>query len=558
MSPPARGADRALRVTRIGARVVIISGQQLGNARRWLAAHLQNAADNEVIEIAEVSGTVARDIDGAVKDMDALVKMTNAKEGVYAAFINPSKPLSREQFMRAIALIEERLGLSGQARIILFHVKNGRHHCHIVWSRIDIARRKAIQLSHDRQKLRAVARQLGEEFDLPLPPGLERDRGAERFKLPKQPTRAEKAQTKKSGITAEERRAAITDAWRKSDSAEAFVNALEQAGYMVAQGDRRAFVVVDLAGDVHSIARQIEDVRTKDVAKKLAGLNLALLPTVERAKVLMAQRLVALADVARADAKRVAESNAAWEKLRALQKKRRFQIDLLWQQMKTRQAHEWKVLQAHVFRERQQRLAKRAWEAWGLAVYLKKIAVIRQLLEYHRRKRLKTMDEHHRSLAESLRRRHENEALELRRRYQALTRLERRETASFEQQLPGSLASKIRHLHEERIYVLPREYSDIAVGWDRLRTNAIDITEHYAGRINPDAEKSLSVAYHSDAQEPLTSFQHNAADMTMPVITVDPAFGENARDITSPGSVQGNVHSRFTTPSWRSPVNPSG
>jgi hypothetical protein len=58
--------------------------------------------------------------------------------------------------MRAIALIAERLGLAGQPRIVLFHVKNGRHHCHVVWSRIDLERMKAIHLSHDRQKLRKM------------------------------------------------------------------------------------------------------------------------------------------------------------------------------------------------------------------------------------------------------------------------------------------------------------------------------------------------------------------------------------------------------------------
>lgn len=100
---------------------MIISGLQTGNTR-WLAAHLQNAADNETIELAEVTGTVATDVDGALAEMDALCAGTNAKEGMYAAFINPPKPLSREQFLRALALIEARLGLTGQPRLVLFHI----------------------------------------------------------------------------------------------------------------------------------------------------------------------------------------------------------------------------------------------------------------------------------------------------------------------------------------------------------------------------------------------------------------------------------------------------
>lgn len=211
---------------------VIISGLQTGNTR-WLARHLQNTVDNETIELAEVSGTIATDIDGALAEMDALCAGTRAKEGVYAAFINPPRPLTREQFMRAIALIAERLGLTGQPRIVLFHVKNGRHHCHVVWSRIDILRMKAIHLSHDKQKLRKCAQLLAAEFGLPLPDGLKNDRGAARFADPersKRPTRAEKAQAKHSGISPEERRAAITEAWRQSDSPESFQNSLEELG----------------------------------------------------------------------------------------------------------------------------------------------------------------------------------------------------------------------------------------------------------------------------------------------------------------------------------------
>jgi hypothetical protein len=101
---------------------VIISGLQTGNTR-WLAAHLQNAADNESIELAEVSGTIAQDIDGALAEFDAITAGTKAKEGVYAAFINPPRPLTRAQFMEALDIIAGRLGLTGQPRIVLFHIK---------------------------------------------------------------------------------------------------------------------------------------------------------------------------------------------------------------------------------------------------------------------------------------------------------------------------------------------------------------------------------------------------------------------------------------------------
>ena len=104
---------------------MIIGGIQTGGYG-WLAAHLQNAADNEAIELADLRGTIARDVDGALKEFDAYTKGTRATEGVYAAYINPPEPLTRAQYFEAIDHIAVRLGLTGQPRIVLFHVKNGR------------------------------------------------------------------------------------------------------------------------------------------------------------------------------------------------------------------------------------------------------------------------------------------------------------------------------------------------------------------------------------------------------------------------------------------------
>jgi len=416
---------------------MIIGGLQTGNTR-WLAAHLQNAADNESIELVETTGTIATDIDGALGEFDAIAAGTRAREGVYAAFINPPEPLTRAQYARALAHIQRRLGLTGQPRIVLFHIKpdkagNPREHCHVVWSRIDTRRMKAIHLSHDRQKLRRCARELAAEFGTKLPPNLANDRGAARFDDPPQPTRAEKAMAAASGLSREERRRAITECYRCSDSAKAFIKALGSTGYVLARGDRRAYVVIDIAGDVHSLARQIDGAKTRDVKKKLEGLPLSHLPPVDRAKALMLQRAAAKQDAKCASEKKRAAAKARQDRLKAAQEKRRAELDLLWQQMKMRQMHERKVLLAHVKAEKEHRIARRHFRAVGLALYLKKIAIIRQLIDYYRKRRKKKMEAQHRALIEALQRRHDNEAAELRRRYAALRRLERREAVTFRQ-----------------------------------------------------------------------------------------------------------------------------
>lgn len=536
---------------------MIIGGLQTGNTR-WLAAHLQNAADNESIDLVEVTGTIARDIDGALVEFDAYTAGTRASEGVYACFINPPEPLTRLQYAQALAHIEKRLGLEGQPRIVVFHVKNGREHCHVVWSRIDTRAMKAIQLSHDRQKLRRCARELAAAFGLELPPNLANDRGAMRWDEPPQPTRAEKAMEAASGLSREERRALITQCYRMTDSAQSFQNALEAAGFMLARGDKRVFVVVDTAGDVHSLARQIDGAKTKEVKKKLEGLTLSLLPPVERARVLMLQRAAAQQDAAREAVKKSAETEEARKVLAAVQRKRRAALDLLWQQMRVRQWHERKVLLAHIKAERDYRIARRHFRAVGLALYLKKIALIRQLIEYFRKRRRKRRDDYQRLLIGSLKRRHDNEAAELRRRYAALERLERRELFTFTQKfgepfVPGDSPPRVtatNYRYELSPEAWPEREAFLVVPAAQVnvdfRHNVADVTlaPVPAGYSPPAVTFAATSATSYGAS--WASFHENAADITGATVRVN--FMEDDETISTASTTGGAPV--FTVSAW--------
>ena len=279
---------------------MILKGNQRASGAD-LAHHLMNALDNERIEIGQIRGSVADDLYGAFGEYEAFAAGTRCKEPLYSLSINPSARLSREQYLAAVDRIEKGLGLTGQPRAIVFHVKNGREHCHVVWSRIDMVNGKAVSLSHDRMKLRALARDLAREYGLKLPEGLEKDLKAQRGIEAKdrRHDRTERLQAAESGITPEERRAAITDMWRRSDGADAFRAALSQKGYVLASGDRRSYVVVDRYGHVHSLARQIEGARTRDVKAKMAALPPDKLPGVEEARKLVRERRKAADDLIR-------------------------------------------------------------------------------------------------------------------------------------------------------------------------------------------------------------------------------------------------------------------
>ena len=91
------------------------------------------------------------------------------------------------------------------------------------------------------------------------------DAGRERGKK-KSLSLYEKHQQDATGLTKEERIRQVTDAWRRSDSARAFVRALEELGYVLATG-KRPYVLVDLYGEMNALPKLIDDraVRTKDI-----------------------------------------------------------------------------------------------------------------------------------------------------------------------------------------------------------------------------------------------------------------------------------------------------
>ena len=228
---------------------MILKGNQRGNGAD-LAIHLMNSYDNESIEVAEVYGTVAGDLLGAFGEIEAVSLGTKATEPFYSLSIDPPQPMTREQYFEAISAIEHGLGLTDQPRAVVFHVKDGREHCHVVWSRIDIERMRAIQLSFDHSRLMDMACELSHKFGFELPAGMKAWEAGQAFEKDKlEPTLAEKAQAEETGITPDQRRAEITAAYEASDTPEAFRAALEQKGYILAKGDRRGFVVVDKFGN---------------------------------------------------------------------------------------------------------------------------------------------------------------------------------------------------------------------------------------------------------------------------------------------------------------------
>ena len=243
---------------------MILKGNQRGGAKN-LALHLMKD-ENEHIELHELRGFASQNLKGALNEAYAVSRGTQCKQFLYSLSLNPPEQenVPVAEFEAAIEKAEEKLGLAGQPRAIVFHEKEGRRHAHAVWSRIDIQSMTAVQMSFDHEKLKSLSRELFLEHEWRLPAGLAENSIAD----PRNFTLAEYQQARRVGKDPRTIKTEFQDAWAISDSRSAFVHALQERGYRLARGDKRGFVAVDYQGEVYAIAKWA-NIRTKQVRARL-------------------------------------------------------------------------------------------------------------------------------------------------------------------------------------------------------------------------------------------------------------------------------------------------
>ncbi len=251
-----------------------------------LANHLLRVDDNEHIEIHEISGFVASDLHGALKEIQAVSQGTKCKQFMFSVSLNPPKEESApvEYFEQAVTEIEDKMNLKNQPRVIVFHEKEGRRHAHVVWSRIDVDKMKAINLPFYKKKLQDISRQLYLQYGWEVPAGLldKENRNPLNFTL------AEWQQAKRLEEDPKFLKTMFQQCWSISDCKESFMYALEEKGNRLARGDQRGFVAVDYRGEIFSLSRWM-GVKTKELKAKLG--NEKELPSVDEVRQEMAQKI---------------------------------------------------------------------------------------------------------------------------------------------------------------------------------------------------------------------------------------------------------------------------
>lgn len=265
--------------------MIIKASQRAGGQN--LAVHLMRMDENEHVELHELRGFSSDNLKGAFKEAEAISLGTKCRQYLFSVSFSPPEDqrVPIDVFERAIDDAEERLGLHGQPRAIVFHEKEGRRHAHCVWSRIDPETMTARQMSFFKTRLTGLSRDLYLQHGWQMPHGLisSGERNVTNFTL------AEWQQAKRLQQDPRWIKQIVGDCWARSDNKATFERGLSEHALELSRGDRRGFVIVDHAGEVHSLSRCL-GLKSKELSERLG--DPATLGSVEDAKQSIAKRLV--------------------------------------------------------------------------------------------------------------------------------------------------------------------------------------------------------------------------------------------------------------------------
>lgn len=438
-----------------------------------LGTHVQNERDNLEVEIMEVRGTVSRDVDGWMREIEAHALLTKNKctNYLYSLSINPDERrqgrFTREMYFDYIERTEQRFGLTGQPRVIVRHVKPDekgipREHYHAIWSRIHVESRRAIHMAYDQDTLMMVTRKFARDYGLRLPEGYDKHKVIARQRRGYQMTWHDKWQQDRGGLSIEKRKEQVTEAWERRDTPRSFVRALEAMGYTLATG-RRDYVLVDMYGFQKTLPRLIDDKRVRiDDVRKFLGKDFPKdsLPHVDEALALAAAHRAAQ-ELFRKEEDRAArevKDKQRREELRRQQQPRRAAVE---QEAKVHSGKQRATRLAFSQMQKQERIAFRhgylqesrrikldraAHRPRGLAAFIGRVTgvelITKKIHQYRDATRYKLFVAQKKELtdrqqrdAATFERRQELESAKIQWRLRALDQLEKRELRSLETKL---------------------------------------------------------------------------------------------------------------------------
>ncbi|MEM7709662.1 MAG: relaxase/mobilization nuclease domain-containing protein [Pseudomonadota bacterium] len=171
----------------------------------------------------------------------------------------------------------EALGLGRHEAVFVAHRDQAHPHLHVIANLVNPETGRTASVSFSKRELSRWAEAYEREHGIHCEQRLENN------------ARRRQGEAARYEEPAVMDKAAIQSLWRDSEDLEAFRDGLEAAGCRLARGDRRGVVVVDPAGEVASLSRQLAREQRAELKAALKGRDLGDLPDVETAKAALAE-----------------------------------------------------------------------------------------------------------------------------------------------------------------------------------------------------------------------------------------------------------------------------
>ncbi len=271
--------------------MIIKSSQRSGYLE--LACHLASG-ENEKVTVIGSRDVLDETILGALELFQATSNGSNCRKHLLHVSVSPSPciEMSSADWEKTWRVYEEVNKLQKTAYIEIEHFKHGRTHRHRVYERVNAATGKAINLSWTYPKNEKVSRIMEVMLNHPITQGkhnksviiylkkmglknvaakLYAEGISRRNQTVAKYTHSE-SQMIKQGYNLDIIREHVADAWAQSDSPTSFKAALNDKGYIMADGDKSGTpVIVDSDGHVTPLLRSI------NIHRKQGGL-----PTIKK------------------------------------------------------------------------------------------------------------------------------------------------------------------------------------------------------------------------------------------------------------------------------------
>lgn len=200
------------------------------------------------------------------KKREAGISVAGAKQSkgaVYAFSLSwhPDEGVTHGEMVQAADACLQRLGLSEHEAVLVGHGDTEHPHVHVVVNLVHPESGKIASIRQDQRILSAWALEY------------EQARGEVRCA-----EREKNAERRKAGELTKYQDERVNDApdiaalYRACDTGKAFAAALEGVRYTLAQGDKGRVVIVDGAGNIQNLARQLDGVKKKDLTARLADV----------------------------------------------------------------------------------------------------------------------------------------------------------------------------------------------------------------------------------------------------------------------------------------------